>query len=110
MNLLSMLIEHKLGLKKRNTKTASVINSMIYDIAKEYQQRLNEEEGSQDVNVEDLDIKAGKKMGSSGMGSLAMVSLSLNEGSNQYSHVQSRVHNKSMNSQMSSTYTGGYMS
>ena len=49
-------------------------------------------------------------MGSSGMGSLAMVSLSLNEGSNQYSHVQSRVHNKSMNSQMSSTYTGGYMS
>lgn len=36
MNLLSTFIESKLGLKKKNTKGESLINSLIYDISKEY--------------------------------------------------------------------------
>ena len=35
MNLLSSLIEKKLGLTKKNTKAESFINGFIYDIAKE---------------------------------------------------------------------------
>lgn len=38
MNLLSALIERKLGLKKRNTRAESMINSLIYDISKERNQ------------------------------------------------------------------------
>eukprot|EP00347_Sterkiella_histriomuscorum_P023837 403333216 len=84
MNLLSSLIERKLGLKKRNTKAESMINSLIYDISKERKQKPSDTQ-NQDKQ------KVGETIG------VQNTSLSWHD-NNLYSHVQSRVHDASYNS------------